>query len=123
MHKLIADALVMAHFSFIAFVVAGGALVIYWPRVAWLHLPAVFWGAIVEFTGWICPLTPLENHFRFLAGDDTYSGDFVAQYLLPLIYPENLTRETQIILGLLVVIINIIFYLLAVKKHRSYFKK
>ena len=123
MYKIIADALVMVHFLFIAFVVAGGALVIYRPRVAWLHLPAALWGAVVEFTGWICPLTPLENHFRALAGGDTYSGDFVAQYLLPLIYPENLTRETQILLGLLVVIINIIFYALAIKKYRRYFKK
>lgn len=123
MNLLIADALVVAHFLFIFFVVAGGALVIFWPRVSWLHLPAALWGAVVEFAGWICPLTPLENHFRALAGAATYSGDFVAQYLLPLIYPENLTRETQIVLGLLVVIINIIFYLLAVKKHRSYFKK
>lgn len=120
MYKIIADALVMAHFLFIAFVVAGGALVIYWPRVAWLHLPAALWGAVVEFAGWICPLTPLENYFRVIAGSAAYSGDFVAQYLLPLIYPENLTRETQIALGLLVVVINIIFYVLAVKKYRSY---
>jgi len=123
LYKFIADALVMAHFLFIVFVVAGGALVIYRPRAAWLHLPAALWGAVVEFAGWICPLTPLENHFRVLAGGDTYSGDFVAQYFLPLIYPENLTRETQIVLGLLVVVINIIFYVLAVKKHGSYFKK
>ena len=120
MYKIIADALVMAHFLFIAFVVAGGAIVVYRPCMAWLHLPAVLWGAVVEFAGWICPLTPLENHFRVLAGSAAYSGDFVAQYLLPLIYPENLTRETQIALGLLVVVINIIFYALAVKKHRSY---
>ena len=123
MNLFIADALVMAHFLFIVFVVAGGALVIYRPRMAWLHLPAALWGAVVEFAGWICPLTPLENHFRALAGSATYSGDFVAQYFLPLIYPENLTRETQIVLGLLVVVINIIFYVLAVKKHGSYFKK
>lgn len=123
MYKFIADALVMAHFLFIVFVVAGGALVIYRPRAAWLHLPAALWGAVVEFAGWICPLTPLENHFRVLAGSATYSGDFVAQYFLPLIYPENLTRETQLVLGLLVVVVNIIFYVLAVKKHRSYFKK
>lgn len=123
MYKIIADALVMAHFLFIVFVVAGGAIVVYRPRMAWLHLPAALWGAVVEFAGWICPLTPLENHFRVLAGSAAYSGDFVAQYLLPLIYPENLTRETQIALGLLVVVINIIFYVLAVKKHRRYSEK
>ncbi|HPD56587.1 MAG TPA: DUF2784 domain-containing protein [Smithellaceae bacterium] len=118
MNLLLADALVAAHFLFIAFVVAGGALVIFWPRAAWLHLPAALWGAVVEFTGWICPLTPLENHFRALGGSYNYSGDFIAQYLLPLIYPENLTREIQFALGAAVVAINIIFYTLAIRRHR-----
>ena len=118
MYTLIADALVVAHFLFIAFVVAGGLLVIYWPRAAWVHLPAAFWGAVVEFTGWICPLTPLENYFRGLAGGAAYSGDFVAQYFMYLIYPENLTREAQFALGVFVVIINVIFYTLALMKHR-----
>jgi len=118
MNLLIADALVVAHLLFIVFVMAGGVMVIYYPRVAWLHLPAASWGAIVEFTGWICPLTPLENHFRALAGAETYSGDFVAQYLLPVIYPESLTREIQFVLGSAVVIINVIFYTLAIKRRR-----
>ena len=118
MYKLLADALVVAHFLFIIFVVVGGLLVIYWPRVTWLHLPAAAWGAMVEFTGWFCPLTPLENYFRQLSGSAAYSGDFVAQYLLYLIYPENLTREVQFGLGMFVVVINVIFYMLAIKKHR-----
>ncbi len=118
MNRLIADALVVAHFLFIAFVVAGGVLVIYRPRAAWLHLPAAVWGAIVEFAGWVCPLTPLENHFRSLAGGDTYSGDFVAQYLLSLIYPENLTREIQFVLCAAVVVINVIFYAIAIQRRR-----
>jgi len=119
LYKLLADVLVVAHFAFIAFVVAGGVLVIYRPRVSWVHLPAALWGALVEFTGWICPLTPLENYFRSLAGGASYSGDFVAQYLLFLIYPENLTREVQFALGFFVVIVNVIFYTLAIKKYPS----
>lgn len=118
MNRLIADALVVAHFLFIAFVVVGGALVIYRPRAAWLHLPAAVWGAIVEFAGWICPLTPLENHFRSLAGGDTYSGDFIEQYLSTVIYPESLTREMQFVLGAAVVVINVIFYSIAIKRYR-----
>ncbi|HOU05050.1 MAG: DUF2784 domain-containing protein [Smithellaceae bacterium] len=118
LYSLIVDALVVAHFLFIVFVVGGGLLVIYWPRAAWLHLPAAAWGAMVEFTGWFCPLTPLENYFRNLAGEASYSGDFVAQYLLFLIYPENLTREAQFVLGFFVVFINIVLYFIAVKKHR-----
>jgi len=118
MNLLIADALVVTHFLFIVFVVAGGVLVLCWPRVAWLHLPAAVWGAVVEFTGWICPLTPLENRFRMLAGGDPYSGDFIAQYLLSLIYPKDLTREMQFMLGAVVVVVNVVFYALAIRKHR-----
>jgi hypothetical protein len=122
LYKLLADAIVIAHFLFIIFVVSGGLLVIFWPRLVWLHLPAAIWGATVEFTGWICPLTPLENYFRQMSGGESYRGDFIAQYLLPIIYPENLTVETQRVLGVFVVVINIIFYVLAVKKHRRMLK-
>jgi hypothetical protein len=109
LYQLLADAIVITHFIFIVFVVGGGLLVIYWPRVTWAHLPAAIWGAVVEFTGWICPLTPLENHFRELGGGVSYSGDFIAQYLLVVIYPENLTAEIQCILG---------FYTLAIRRYR-----
>ena len=118
MYILLADAIIVAHFLFIVFVIGGGLLVIYWPRLAWTHLPAAIWGAIVEFTGWICPLTPLENRFRELGGGDLYSGDFIAQYLLAVIYPEKLTVEIQIVLGCLVIAINILFYTLAIRKYR-----
>ncbi|MCT9117177.1 DUF2784 domain-containing protein [Cupriavidus gilardii] len=106
----LADAVVVLHLLFVAFVVAGGALLWRWPRVAWLHLPAALWGATVEWTGWICPLTPLENRLRLAAGEHGYAGGFVEQYLLPLLYPQALTRETQLWLGALVVGINVAVY-------------
>jgi len=106
-----ADAVVLLHLGFIAFVVGGAALLWRWPRVALLHLPAALWGAYAEFSGTICPLTPLENHLRELAGGRGYEGGFIEHYLLPLIYPAALTRETQLVLGLVVVGINVALYL------------
>ncbi len=98
MYFLLADAVVVFHFLFIAFVVAGGLLVLRRPWVAWVHLPAAFWGAFIEFAGWICPLTPLENHLRSLGGGSIYRGDFIEQYLVPVIYPSSLTAFMQYIL-------------------------
>jgi hypothetical protein len=119
MYDIFANAIVLTHFLFIAFVVFGGLLVIRWPRLAFVHLPAAIWGAVVEIFSWICPLTPLENHLRQLAGNSSYSGDFIARYLLPVIYPENLTATMQQIFGGFVIAINIIFYTIAVIKYRS----
>jgi hypothetical protein len=79
-------------------------------RVAWLHVPAAAWGVAIEFGGWICPLTPLESHLRALAGDVEYRGDFIARYLLPVIYPEGLTRGAQIATGIGALLINIVVY-------------
>jgi hypothetical protein len=117
LYNVLSDVIVSVHFLFILFVICGGLLVIRWPRVAFVHLPAAVWGAIVEIFGWICPLTPLENHFRDLAGKTLYSGDFVARYLLPVIYPENLTTTIQQFLGCLVIVVNIILYTIAIRKH------
>lgn len=114
----LADALVLGHLLFVAFVMAGGFLVVRWPRLAWLHLPAAAWGAIVEFTGWICPLTPLENHLRVVGGGYAYSGGFVERYLLPILYPENLTVPIQQVLGVVVVGVNVIAYTLAYRALR-----
>jgi hypothetical protein len=117
LYNVLADTIVLAHFLFIAFVICGGLLIIRWPRMAFAHLPAAVWGAVVEIFGWICPLTPLENHFRDLAGDASYHGDFISRYLLPVIYPENLTTNSQHVLGGLVIFINIIFYTMAILKN------
>ena len=106
----LADAVVLLHLAFIVFVVAGAALLFRWPRLVWLHVPALLWGAYAEFSGALCPLTPLENRLRALAGDAGYRGSFVEHYLIPLIYPEALTREWQMLFGVGVVAINAAFY-------------
>lgn len=116
MYSLLADAVILFHFLFIAFVVAGGLLVMRWSKLAWLHLPAAFWGAAIEFGGWICPLTPLENHLRRLGGASTYGGDFIAQYLIPVIYPAHLTVSIQYLLGGAVIAINVMIYALIIRK-------
>jgi len=118
MYRFLADAIVVVHFLFILFVIAGGMLVLRRPRLAILHLPAVIWGATVELCGWGCPLTPLENYFRRLSGDYGYSVDFVEHYLIPLIYPENLTVEIQYILGGAVIVVNLIFYFIIWRSKR-----
>ena len=108
--RIIADCLVLIHLVFICFVVLGGLLVMRWKWVSLFHLPAVAWGALIEFQGWICPLTPLEHHFRHLAGQSGYSGGFLEHYLIPLIYPSGLTRPIQMAIGAFVIIMNMIIY-------------
>jgi len=110
LHQAGADAVLLVHFGFILFVLLGGLLVWKWPRIAWLHLPAVLWGALIEFSAGICPLTPLENRLRQAAGEGGYSGGFVERYLLPVIYPADLTRDVQLLLGLLVLVLNLAIY-------------
>lgn len=90
MNALLADALVMMHLLFVAFVVGGGFLLVRWPRLGWWQLPAAAWGAYIEFTGGICPLTPLENYLRVRGGGGSYSGGFVERYLVPVLYPSGL---------------------------------
>jgi hypothetical protein len=118
MAAFLADTLVIVHLLFVVFVVGGGFLLARWPRLAWLHLPAAAWGAAIEFTGGICPLTPLENRLRALAGEGVYSGDFVTRYLLPVLYPEQLTVPTQQLLGGIVVVVNVVAYALAYRAWR-----
>lgn len=113
-----ADAVVALHFAFVLFVVLGGLLALCWPRIAWLHVPAVIWGALVEFTGWICPLTPLENRLRQASGEASYEGDFIAQYILPALYPNGLTRQDQLVLGGLALALNVAIYALVIVRHR-----
>ena len=116
-YRLLADLVVLVHFGFILFVVAGGALVLRWPKLAWVHLPAACWGVLVEMSGWICPLTPLENHLRILGSSRTYEGSFIVNYLIPIIYPQQLTRSVQILLGLAVLLINTIVYGIVLQRY------
>lgn len=106
----LADLVLVVHFTFLAFVVVGGMLVLRWPKLAWLHLPAVIWGALIEFFGWICPLTPLENDLRHRAGEAGYTGGFIAHYVTRVLYPDGLTRGVQVVLGLLVLALNAAIY-------------
>lgn len=108
--RIAADALVLIHLAFVAFVVLGGLLVAWRTRIAWLHLPAAAWGAWIALSGTICPLTPLENHFRRLAGQTGYPGGFIEHYLIPLLYPAGLTPPLQRWLGALVVLVNLAVY-------------
>lgn len=110
MSTILADALVVLHLLFVVFVMTGGFLLARWPRLMWLHLPAAAWGALIEFTGWICPLTPLENRLRVSAGESAYSGGFVEHYLVPVLYPEQLTLPMQMVLGGVVVAVNLVAY-------------
>ncbi len=116
---LLADAVLVLHLLFILFVVLGGFFVWRWPKLAWLHLPAVVWGAWIELSHGICPLTPLENELRRRAGAQGYEGDFISHYLLPLIYPEGLKPETQMLLGLAALALNAALYWRAVVRARE----
>jgi hypothetical protein len=110
MYRLVADCLVVVHLAFVVFVVAGGLLVLWRPSLRWIHLPAAVWGALIEFTGWICPLTPWEQALRAQAGQVAYTGGFIEHYILPVLYPQGLTPAVQIALGFLVIGVNIAIY-------------
>jgi hypothetical protein len=119
LYQVGADALVLLHLVFILFVVLGGLLVAKWPRLAWLHLPALLWGVVIEFSGAICPLTPLENRLRQAAGGDGYPGSFIQHYLLPVIYPAEFSRELQVLLGVLVLALNLMVYAVFLARRRG----
>lgn len=118
MSGALADLLVVFHLAFVAFVVGGGFLLVRWPRLVWLHLPAAMWGAGIELSGGICPLTPLENALRAGAGEAGYAGSFVEHYLLPVLYPDQLTRPVQTLLGLAVIAVNLVAYAWAYRAWR-----
>jgi hypothetical protein len=108
--QILADSVVVFHLVFILFVVLGGILVVFQPRIIWIHIPCVVWGIIIELTGGVCPLTPLENYLRTKAGQPVYTNDFVIHYIEPIVYPANLTRELQIIFSLVVILVNAAAY-------------
>ena len=105
-YKSLADALVVFHISFVGFVLLGGAIVLFWRRAMWLHLPAVAWGIYIELSHNICPLTPLENHLRSLGGTATYQGSFVDHYIMPVLYPSGLTHGMQVAIAAAIVVLN-----------------
>jgi hypothetical protein len=115
---MVADAVVAVHLAFVLFVMLGGLLAIRWPWIMWLHVPAALWGVFIEFAGWICPLTPLENYLRQQSGAAGYRGDFIAHYILPVLYPIGLTRRSQVALGLLALIVNAGVYTFIFLRHR-----
>jgi Protein of Unknown function (DUF2784) len=118
LYRLLADAVVAFHGLFILFVVCGGFLA--WRRgrrwVAAIHLPCALWGMLIEFRGWICPLTPLENSLRARAGQAGYSGGFIEHYLLPAMYPAGLTPRIQAALGSAVLVINTVAYAVLIRR-------
>ncbi len=116
--RFMADATLVVHLLFIVFAVVGAFTALRWRFLIWVHLPCALWAVAIEWGGWICPLTPLEGFFRRCAGQAGYAGGFVQQYLLPVIYPPNLTRDIQIGLGIVVLMINLLAYGLVVRRTR-----
>ena len=116
--RLVADAVVVLHVLFIGFAVGGGALVLRWRRVMWLHLPAVAWATLVEVMSWPCPLTPLENFFRRRGGEAGYPGGFVEHYVMPVLYPEGLTDRIQLFIGCFVFTVNVVAYSIVIARRR-----
>ena len=115
-YQIIADLVVAIHLGFVLFAVLGAALILRWRWILWLHLPAAAWAIWIEFSGGICPLTPLENWLRIKAGQGAYASDFVAVYLLPILYPTGITRNIQVLLAIAVIVINVTIYGLIIYK-------
>ena len=110
LYRFCADLVVAFHAAFAVFVLLGGLLVAWKPGLAWAHVPAAIWGTLIEFGGWVCPLTPLENRLRALSGSASYRESFVQHHLLPLLYPISLTRRDELVLGGLVLALNVAVY-------------
>ena len=116
--RALADAVLLFHLAFVLFVVLGGPLVLRRPKLAWLHLPCAAWGVLIEFAGWICPLTPLEVFLRMRGGEAGYSGDFIGHYVTAALYPQGLTRGVQIALGSFALLLNAAVYAWIVARRR-----
>ena len=109
-YRALANAVVLVHTLFVAFVVLGGFVAWRWRWVAWVHFPAAAWGVAIEFGGWVCPLTPLENALRARAGLAGYHDGFVEHYLIPVLYPADLTAPQQVVLGGVALAVNVVAY-------------
>jgi hypothetical protein len=109
-YHVLADLVVLVHLAFVLFAVFGGFLAFLWKRCTWVHLPAVLWAVFIEFMGWVCPLTPLENWLREKGGGSGYRAGFVEHHILPILYPDSLTRPSQVVLGAFILGINLGVY-------------
>ena len=118
-YRLLADLVVVTHLGFVLFVVFGGFLLRRWPKLIYAHVPAAVWGVLIEFGGWICPLTPLENSLRSRGGQDRYEGDFIEHYIIPLLYPHGIQRNTQLALGITALAVNALAYFLYFRNRRK----
>ena len=119
LYQLAAEAILILHLSFGIFAVLGGFALADYPRMAWLHVPTVIWGTLVNLAGWVCPLTPLENWFRGLAGQSGYEGDFIEHYLLPIIYPEESAGISGVSLGVFLAVWTLGVYVWAWNRRRA----
>jgi len=122
MYEIAADLILIIHFTFVLFVVFGALLIFVSIKIIFIHIPAVIWGSYIELTNSICPLTYLENWFLHKANLTTYSEGFIQNYLVPIVYPMNLTKDLQIYLGITLIILNIIVYVLILNKLKKNFK-
>jgi hypothetical protein len=116
--RLAADVVLVAHLGFVLFVIFGGLLALRWERLAWVHIPVALYGATIEFVGFICPLTPLENALRHRGGEAGYYGGFIDHYVTATIYPDGLTREMQFWLGAGVLVLNAMVYFIWFRRLR-----
>ena len=123
LYSILADIVVLLHALFVLFAVLGGFFVLWESHIAWFHIPAVLWAAGIEFMGWVCPLTPLENILRTMGGAQGYETGFVEYYIVPILYPASLTRNAQIILGLAVIVVNLGIYISVWARLRKAVKK
>ena len=122
MHELAADIILIIHFLFILFVLFGALLFFVAKKIVFIHIPAIIWGSYIELTHSICPLTYLENWFLHKANLTTYSEGFIQNYLVPIVYPMNLTKDLQIFLGIGLIVINIVIYAFIINKLKKNFK-
>jgi hypothetical protein len=117
-YRALADLVLLLHLAFVLFVILGGLLVLRRPVIAWLHLPCAAWGVLIEFAGWICPLTPLEVSLRMRGGEAGYAGGFIAHYVTAALYPAGLTRGVQVVLGAFALLLNLTIYSWIVARRR-----
>ena len=119
MAAVLADLVVVLHLGFILFAIGGGFLALPWPRAPWFHIPVLAWAALIEFMGWVCPLTPLENWLREQGGRAVYERGFIEHYVVPIVYPPELTVEIQWVLAVLLLAVNAAVYSWALHRRRN----